>query len=137
MSLIESEGKSLSQIKKEFKEQKLPWPYLKLGLEISKEELFKRVEERSKKMIKEGLIEETKALVKKGFQGWRPLRSVGYREALLYLEGKIQKGELLDKIVSSTMSLAKKQKTWFKKDKSIKWFDFNKEALKVYKELFK
>ena len=137
LSLIESKGKSLSQAKKEFKEQKLPWPYLKVGLKISKEELLKRVEKRSKKMIKEGLIEETEALVKKGFRNWKPLSSVGYKEALLYLEGEIQKEELLTEIVSSTMSLAKKQKTWFKKDKNIKWFDFNKEALKVYKELFK
>ena len=137
LCLMDNEGKTISQIKKEFKEQKLPWPYLKIGLNISKEELLKRVKERSEKMLEEGLIEEIEDLVKKGFRSWRPLSSVGYKEGLLYLEGKIKKEELLNEIVSSTMSLAKKQKTWFKKDKNIKWLDFNKPALEVYKEIFK
>ena len=137
LSLIESEGKTISQIKKEFTEKKLPWPYLKVALNIPKKELLKRVERRTQKMIKEGLIEEIEQLLDKGFQDWRPLNSVGYKEGRLYLEGKIKKEDLVSAIVSSTMSLAKKQKTWFKRDKSIKWFDFDKPALAVYKEIFK
>ena len=137
LSLIESEGKPLSQIKKEFKEQKLPWPYIKVGLSISKEELLKRVEKRTLRMIKEGLIEEIEELLRKGYRDWKPLSSVGYKEGLLYLEGKIKKEDLINKIVSSTMALAKKQNTWFKRDKDIKWFDFDRTALEVYKEIFK
>ena len=137
LSLIESEGKSISQIKKKFKEQKLPWPYLKIGLHIPKDKLLTRVQHRTKKMLKEGLIDEIEDLIKRGFQNWRPLHSVGYKEGLLYLNGKIKKEELLDKIVSNTMLLAKKQKTWFKRDKDIKWFPFDKASLDVYKELFK
>ena len=136
LQLIESEGKKVSEIKKKFKEQKLPCPYLKLGLKISKEELLKRVKNRSEGMLKEGLIEEVDSLLKKGFKGWRPLNSVGYKEVCLYLEGKIKKEDLLERIVSSSMSLAKKQKTWFKRDKNIKWYDYKTKALKVYKELF-
>ena len=137
LSLIESEGKPLSQIKKEFKVQKLPWPYLKIGLKIPKIELLKRVEKRTKKMIREGLIEEIEDLQSRGLQNWRPLNSVGYKEGLLYLKGKIKKANLVDQIISSTMSLAKKQNTWFKKDKNIQWLDWNQPALKVYKEIFK
>lgn len=137
LSLIESEGKPLSQIKKEFKEQRLPWPYKKVGLSISKKELLKRVEKRTVKMLKEGLIEEIEGLLSKGFRNWKPLNSVGYKEGLLYLEGKIKKENLISRIVSSTMALAKKQNTWFKRDKDIKWFDFNRPALEVYKEIFK
>ncbi len=137
LSLIESGGRPFSQIKKEFKEQKLPWPYLKAGLALPKEELLKKVRKRAKNMIRKGLIEEIEALVKKGFRAWRPLSSVGYKEGLLYLDGKIKKEELVDKIVSSTMALAKKQNTWLKRDKSIKWLDGNLSALKVYKEIFK
>lgn len=136
LSLIESEGKSFSQIKKEFKAQKLPWPYLKVGLTLPKEELSKRVKKRAENMIKKGLIEEIETLVQKGFRNWKPLNSVGYKEGLLYLEGKIKKEELVDSIVSGTMALAKKQNTWFKKDKNIKWLNGNELALKVYKEIF-
>ncbi len=137
LALIKSEGKTVSQIKKEFKEEKLPCPYIKVGLNISKEELLKRVEQRARKMLKEGLIEEIEQLLNRGLRDWRPLNSVGYKEGILYLDGKIKKAELIGEIVSNTMSLAKKQKTWFKRDKSIKWFDFNQPALKVYKAIFK
>ena len=61
-------------------------------------------------MIKKGLIEEIEILIKKGFKNWRPLNSVGYKEGLLYLEGKIKKEKLVDSIISSTMALAKKTK---------------------------
>ena len=137
LSLMESEGKTVSQIKREFKEQKPPWPYLKMGLKISKEELLKRVEKRAHEMLKAGLIEEIEQLLRRGLRDWRPLNSVGYKEGILYLDGKIKKTDLVSQIVSSTMSLAKKQKTWFKRDKNIKWFDFNQPALAVYKEIFK
>ena len=136
LSLIESEGKSISQIKKEFKEHKLPYPYIKVGLSISKEKLLERVKKRTQNMVKEGLIEEIEALVKKGLRDWRPLNSVGYKEGLLYLDGKINKEDLLNQIIANTMALAKKQKTWFKKDKNIKWFEFNRPALRVYKKIF-
>ena len=135
--LMDREGKTVSQIKREFREQKPPWPYLKVGLNISREELLKRVEKRVWKMLKEGLVEEIEQLLNRGLRDWRPLNSIGYREGILYLDGKIKREELANKIVSSTMFLAKKQKTWFKRDTSIKWFDFNQPALKVYKEIFK
>lgn len=137
LSLIESEGKTISQIKKEFKEQKLPWPYLKIGLELPKEELLKRVKTRAVRMIKEGWIDEVEALLIRGLRNWKPLSSVGYREVVLYLDGKIKKEKLVEEIVFRTMSLAKKQKTWFKRDKGIQWQSANQSALEVYKKIFK
>lgn len=137
LCLIESEKKPISQIKKEFTEQKLPWPYLKVGLKIPKEELLKRVRLRVEQMIKNGLIEEIESLIHKGFRDWKPLKSVGYKEGLLYLEGKIKKENLADEMISSTMSLVKKQHIWFKKDKTVKWVNWDQPALKVYKEIFK
>ena len=137
LAIMETEGKTISQIKKEFKKQRLPWPYLKIGLKIPKEQLLKRVQQRAKNMLKQGLIEETQALLDKGFKNWKPLSSVGYKEVVLYLEAQIKKEDLEDMIVSKTMQLAKKQRTWFKKDKNIQWLDWNLSALKVYKQVFK
>lgn len=137
LSLIESEGEKLSQIKKNFKEQKLPWSYRKVGLNLPKEKLLEKVKIRTQDMLKKGLIEETENLVKKGFHNWRPLHSIGYKQVLLYLDGKIKKEDLLEEIVSNTMTLAKKQKTWFKKDPDIQWINEDQRALKVYKEIFK
>ena len=135
--VMESEKKTLSQIQIEFQEQKLPWSYVKIGLRISKEALLKKIKARTSFMLKEGLIEEVEGLIKRGYRNWRPLNSVGCRQSLLYLDGKIKKVHLTDEIVSATMSLAKKQKKWFKRDKHIQWIEFNTSALKVYKEIFK
>ena len=137
LDLMKKEGKTASQVKREFKARPLPWPYLKIGLRIPKEELLKRVQKRVRDMLKKGLVEETQSLIDKGFKSWKPLSSVGYKEAVLYLEARLKKEDLEAAIVSKTMQLAKKQRTWFKKDKSIQWLDWNLPALKVYKHLFK
>ena len=136
LSLMESERKTVSQIKKEFKEQSLPWPYFKLGLNIPKEVLLKRVQKRAQNMLEKGLIKEVEGLLERGLRDWRPLNSVGYRETVLYLEGKIKKEQLAGCIVSRVMFLAKKQITWFKRDKSIKWLDGEQSALELYKKVF-
>ena len=137
LELINQEGKTLSSLQSEFKEQKLPWPYLKIGLSIPKDELLKRIQKRTKFMLKSGLIEEVEKLLQRGLKAWRPLNSIGYKETQQYLEGLMTKEELEADIVRNTMRLAKKQKTWFKKDTSIQWFDWNLAPLKVYKQLFK
>ncbi|MCY4321945.1 MAG: tRNA (adenosine(37)-N6)-dimethylallyltransferase MiaA [Bdellovibrionaceae bacterium] len=135
--LINKEDKKLSQIKKDFKKQTLPWSYRKIGLKIPKEQLLKRVKQRTQSMLKKGLIEETESLIKKGLKNWKPLSSIGYNEVLLYLDGQIKKEDLESMIVAKTMKLAKKQTTWFKKDTTIQWFDWNLSPLKVYKQFFK
>ena len=146
LSLIEAGGKIPSQIKKEFKTQALPWPYIKVGLTIPKAELANRLTQRAKTMIKEGLLDEVVSLrakgfnrgFNKGFKNWRPLNSVGYKEAGLYLDGHIKKQQdLVTAIVTRSMQLAKKQNTWFKKDKSILWKSWDEAPLKVYKQIFK
>ena len=134
LSVIKTEGRPLSEIRKENQIKKLPWPYRKIGLSISKEDLKKRIIIRVKTMLKKGLIEETEDFIKRGFLKWRPLQSLGYRECLLYLKGEIKRENLEEEIIRRTLYLAKRQKTWFQKDKSIVWKDFNSDPLKKFPE---
>lgn len=137
LSIMHDENRTLSTIKKQFKKQKLPYPYIKIGLHISKEDLIQRVRLRTQNMLKQGLLEEVEALLKQNLSAWQALNSVGYKEVVSCLKGDIKKTDLEDVIVTKTMALAKKQKTWFKKDKSILWFNYNENALKVYNKIFK
>lgn len=130
-------GKPLSQWQKEFS----PKPFAKkIAFFVAKEELLKRVSRRCEEMLKSGFLEEVEAALKQAPTKWRPLFSVGYKESVLYLTGKIQsKEELKNEIIKKTMQLAKKQKTWFRKDKSVIWFDFKnraaaKEKVKIFLE---
>ena len=120
--LILSEEKPVSLIRSSFQEQKLPWPYLKVGLRLPRDILLENVQDRTEKMIRDGLLEEVQGLLKKGLEDWPIMKSVGYREAVLFLQNRITREELKSHIALRTMQLAKKQMSWFKRDKSIKWY---------------
>lgn len=126
-------GSTLSEIKKRFIEsaQEAPFTSAKIGLVLDRDVLRKRVRERASQMLKAGLIDEVKGLRAKGLKDWSPLKSVGYREVQAMLDGQIELKDLEDAIVTSTMQLAKKQMTWFKRDQSIQWFDALKERSKA------
>jgi tRNA dimethylallyltransferase len=95
----------------------------KVGFRWKPSELEKRIRIRVKRMLNEGLVDETHVLVNKGLQNWAPLKSVGYKEVVQYLMGQIPLSELEEQIVISTRQLAKKQRTWFQRDKEINWID--------------
>ena len=72
-------------------------------------------------MFKQGLEKEVKKLYKKyGFK-IPPMQTIGYQEWQDYFKGLISKEEVKEKIKINTLSFAKRQMTWFKKDKTIKW----------------
>jgi tRNA dimethylallyltransferase len=101
---------------------------IKVALFAEKEILKSRVETRAKEMLASGFIEEVDELLRKGFQDWPPLQSVGYKEVGKYLKGEISKEDLLPSITLGNMKLIKKQLTWFRKDPEIKWFPIDKIA---------
>jgi tRNA dimethylallyltransferase len=124
-------GKSMSQLRKEMEQQmeqqKFAFPLNKFGIQIEKIELESRIRQRVLKMIKDGLIDEVENLKNKNYLNWAPLQSVGYRETIEFLEGKIKtKSRLVDSIVISTRQLAKKQRTWFQRDLKIAWIEPSK-----------
>lgn len=88
---------------------------LKIHLSVPKDLLENRIRNRVSEMIKWGLIEETQSLLDKGLKGWAPLSSVGYHETCQYLSGIEKRDGLEEKILIATRQLAKKQRTWFKK----------------------
>lgn len=98
-----------------------PFPYIKLGFDFEKSEYVPRVEARTKQMINNGIIDETRSAVAAGFKDWAPMHSVGYRETIEFLADNHSNEWLQKSIVQSTMQLIKKQKTWFKRDASVLW----------------
>jgi tRNA dimethylallyltransferase len=124
------EGSTLTSIREKFERSAPPSPFRvsKIGIFRERRVLRERVTERTRAMIKCGLIEEVEALRAEGFKNWAPLQSVGYKEVQDYLDGSLKRDELEPKIITSTMQLAKRQMTWFKRDASINWFDSEKDA---------
>lgn len=89
---------------------------LKIHLSLEPAFLEKRIQKRVSQMLEMGLIEETQNLLDKGLRDWAPLASVGYFETCQYLLGHEKREGLEERIVISTRQLAKKQRTWFRKE---------------------
>lgn len=120
LEIIRREGTSLSEIQERFKSQPrglfLPQELLKINLRGERKDLESRVRQRTQSMLQRGVVEETQALLQRGLRAWPPLKSVGYRECVDFIDGKItSEGRLVEAIVLSTLQLAKKQRTWFQK----------------------
>lgn len=130
LEVIRRTGRPLSEIEKEHRETRPPFPYplLKLGVRVAREKQRERIVLRTRKMLEEGLLEEVRGLMGRGLADWEPLQSVGYKEALRFLRGDSDIPDLKaleEKIVQSTLKLAKKQKTWFQRDAEIHWGEFD------------
>lgn len=122
-----SQGKTKSSLdlnlKSEGKGILKPEEINKIAFFWTRDQLRERVKVRTKKMLSLGLIEEVRELQSLGLADAKPLQSVGYFETLKYLKGECSASELEDLIIQGTMQLAKKQMTWFKKDKTILWLN--------------
>jgi len=109
---------------------------LEIGIKLDKKTLKERIEKRVKKMIKKGLEKEAKRLFKK-YKNKPSLETIGYQEWKDYFEGKIDKAEVIRRIIQNTNKYAKRQITWFKKDKRIHWITTKKDAEKLIKNFLK
>ena len=112
---------------------KLPFPFIKIGVDVDREVLKDNIAKRTKKMLQAGFIDEVKALIDEGYGEWAPMNSVGYSEIKEFLAGKIPQSDLEELINQSTRQLTKKQKTWFKRDPEIKWVE--PENTKIFEQI--
>lgn len=97
---------------------------LQFGLNLPREKLFERIETRVDEQLKRGLIEETKHLLKMGYDKILPsMSSLGYKEIIKYLDGELTLEETAELLKKNTRNYAKRQITWFKRDKNIIWLD--------------
>lgn len=108
---------------------------LYLGIAPEKIELHRRIELRVDKMLEKGLVDEVVKLREMGYSPGLPsMKSIGYSEINDYLDGIISYNEAVDKIKVITKKYAKRQMTWFRRNKKIIWFDPGEEK-KITKEI--
>lgn len=99
-------------------------PTLQLGIEVSREELRERVTARCQKMWRESILDEAAALQKSGVMLGRTARmAIGYAQAYRQLAGELTEAEAIAETVSLTMRYARRQMSWFRRDKRIHWLN--------------
>jgi len=120
LEVIESTGHSILYFRKG-KKEKREFAIIKTALELPKEELHRNINTRVDKMIEAGLTDEVKNLLP--YRDLNALQTVGYSEIIDYLDDKISLLKAAEQIKTNTRQYAKRQMTWFKKDKEIKWIE--------------
>lgn len=107
---------------KEATKLSLPFDLVKVSIAVPKEVLRERLHQRAEAMLARGLIEEVEQHLQEGRGKWWPLSSIGYKETVGFLEGRIATQELLvEQIVQSSLQLAKKQRTWLRSQPDVIW----------------
>ena len=120
LEVTEATGRSILEFRSGQKETR-GFNIVKIGLDLTKEQLHRNINSRVDQMIDGGLIEEATQLAP--YKNLNALQTVGYTEIFEYLDGKLSLKEAVELIKKNTRHYAKRQMTWFKKDKEIKWFD--------------
>jgi len=115
------------------KKVKRDFDVLTIGLTADRELIYNRINQRVNTMMANGLLVEAKALLPK--QHLNALNTVGYKELFKYFDGEWTLDFAVSEIKKNTRRFAKRQNTWFKKDKSIMWFDNVTEIDYIIKKL--
>ena len=130
LEVYELTGKPITLLQEKGSYEPFEMDFVKIGLTLDRKRLYERIDRRVEKMISEGFLDEVKALKEKGYlSGFKAFKTVGYQELFSYLEGKIDFQKAIETIKLNTRRYAKRQLTWFRKDKEIKWLDAEKEDL--------
>ena len=97
-----------------------PFQIIKIGIDLPREELYARIDQRVDRMLSEGLEAEARVLYP--YRGLNALQTVGYREFFDYFDGLISYEKAVELIKRNSRRYAKRQLTWFRRDAEIRWF---------------
>jgi len=125
LEVVLASGESIIKFRTGEKQQR-PFDIIKIGLELPREELYNRINLRVDLMMKEGLLEEAKAVYPQ--RQLNALQTVGYRELFDYFDGTLTLPQAVEKIKQNSRHYAKRQTTWFKRDAAMKWFHPSESA---------
>ena len=127
LEVFECSGKPLSAYGNDFSNQqnnRPPFEPLMIGLTMDRAALYHRIGLRVDAMLKNGLVAEAEAIYQNGYDHALPaMQSIGYRQLFSYFDGNGTLEEAVETIKQDTRRFAKRQMTWFKRDKRIQWHD--------------
>ena len=124
LEVYELTGKPISLLQRQGDYEPFPMRFVRMGLNIERNLLYRRIERRVGEMISAGLVEEVKMLKERGFSPkLKALKTVGYQELFAHLDGEVDLETAIENIKLNTKHYAKRQLTWFRQDKEIVWLD--------------
>ena len=122
LEIYKATGKTKTQQEEESRKE-LKYDYKVFAINMEREKLYERINKRVDLMLQQGLIEEVEKITEKYNEFPTAMQGLGYKEVVEYLENKTTKEEMIEKIKMETRRYAKRQITWFKKNKQTIWLD--------------
>ena len=123
LEIYHSTGKTKTELEAESRKNEVKYDYRVFVINMDRQILYNRINKRVEIMIENGLIEEVKNLLDKYKEFPTAMQGLGYKEVVEYLNGYLTKDEMIEKIKQETRRYAKRQLTWFKKNKNTIWID--------------
>lgn len=118
-------GRPISALRSEHAFSGDYYDVMKLAIRVEREELYRRIELRVEKMLQDGLVEEVRSLLARGYgRELKAMRSIGYKEIAAHLSGEMTLDEAVTLIKRDTRRYAKRQMTWFSKENEIYWLEY-------------
>lgn len=140
LEIYHKTGKTKTQQEIESRKKDVKYNYHMFAINMDRDILYERINKRVDLMINEGLIEEVKSILAKYSQFPTAMQGLGYKEVVEFLQGNISKEEMEEKIKLETRHYAKRQLTWFRKNKETIWLDGQEdleENIKIIIENYK
>ncbi len=132
LEVFELTGRRLSELQEAHGFTEKPFRLLKIGIGPEREELYRRIDLRVERMMADGLLDEVKSLLNRGFSpSLKAMQTIGYRESILHLQGELDLDDAISRIQRDSRRYAKRQLTWFRKDTSIIWVDSFRESARI------
>ncbi|MCI9016289.1 MAG: tRNA (adenosine(37)-N6)-dimethylallyltransferase MiaA [Clostridia bacterium] len=126
IEIYKQTGKTKTQQEIESRKKEVEYNYIMYGINLEREILYQKINNRVDNMIEHGLIQEVKKVKQKYKEHPTSMQALGYKEIKDYLDKKILKEEAIEKIKQESRRYAKRQLTWFKRNEQIIWLDGEK-----------
>lgn len=126
LEVYKSTGKTKTELEKESRQKDVKYDFKVFAIDMERQILYDRINKRVDLMIDAGLIDEVNNLIKKYPDIPTAMQGLGYKEVVQYFEKKCTKEEMIEKIKQESRRYAKRQLTWFRRNKDIVWLDAKK-----------
>jgi tRNA dimethylallyltransferase len=125
LEVFSQTGRPISAFRSEHAFSGTYYDTLKMAIKVERQELYGRIDRRVDQMLRDGLVEEVRALLAEGYhREMKALRCIGYKEICAYLAGEIGLDQAAELIKRDTRRYAKRQMTWFSKENDIYWLEY-------------
>ena len=123
LEIYHKTGKTKTEQELESRKSEIKYNYKLFAITMDRQVLYEKIEKRVDKMIEQGLIDEVQGILNKYQKFPTAMQGLGYKEVVEYLENKTTKEKMVEKIKKETRHYAKRQLTWFRKNKNIIWLN--------------